>query len=42
ALFDLGPDNYIPGSKMPMQQIAAPNDRRDLIDFLRVATGNGN
>ena len=42
ALFDLGPDNYIPGSKMPMQQIAAPEDRRDLIDFLRVATGNGN
>ncbi len=42
ALFDLGPDNYIPGSKMPMQQIAAPRDRRDLIEFLREATANGN
>ncbi len=41
ALFDLGPDNYIPGSKMPMQQIAAKEDRRDLIDFLRGATANG-
>jgi len=41
ALFDLGPDNYIPGSKMPMQQIAAPEDRRDLIDFLRTATAIG-
>ena len=40
ALFDLGPDSYIPGSKMPMQRIAAPEDRRDLIDFLREATAN--
>ena len=38
ALFDLGPDHYIPGSKMPMQVIAAPDDRADLIAFLRQAT----
>ncbi|NRB00123.1 MAG: c-type cytochrome [Rhodobacteraceae bacterium] len=35
ALFDLGPDHYIPGTKMPMQRIVAPQDRRDLIAFLR-------
>ncbi|MEL7124708.1 MAG: c-type cytochrome [Pseudomonadota bacterium] len=38
ALFDEGPDHYIPGSKMPMQVIAAPQDRADLIVFLRTAT----
>ena len=38
ALFDLGPDHYIPGSKMPMQRIAGAKDRRDLIDFLADAT----
>lgn len=41
GLFDLGPDHYIPGSKMPMQVIAKPSDRDDLIDFLRVATQVG-
>lgn len=38
ALFDLGPDRYIPGSKMPMQRITDPADRRDLIAYLRHAT----
>jgi cytochrome c len=38
ALFDLGPDHYIPGSKMPMQRIANPQDRADLIAYLRNAT----
>ena len=38
ALFDLGPDHYIPGSKMPMQVIAGPDDRADLIAFLKDAT----
>ncbi len=37
-LFDLGPDHYIPGTKMPMQRIAAIKDRNDLIGFLRQAT----
>lgn len=39
ALFDMGPDHYIPGSKMPMQVIAKPDDRADLIAFLKRATG---
>ncbi|UWR24334.1 c-type cytochrome [Sulfitobacter sp. S190] len=38
ALFDEGPDHYIPGSKMPMQVIAAPRDRADMIAFLKQAT----
>lgn len=38
ALFDLGPDHYIPGSKMPMQRITNPKDRADLIAYLRMAT----
>lgn len=38
ALFDQGPDHYIPGSKMPMQVIASANDRADLITFLQTAT----
>ena len=38
ALFDEGPDHYIPGSKMPMQVIAQPQDRADLIAFLKSAT----
>ncbi len=38
ALFDIGPDHYTPGSKMPMQRIVEPRDRRDLIDYLRTAT----
>ena len=38
-LFDIGPDHFIPGSKMPMQVITAQTDRDDLIAFLRDATG---
>lgn len=38
ALFDQGPDHYIPGSKMPMQVIADPSDRVDLIAFLKQTT----
>ena len=38
ALFDLGPDHYIPGSKMPMQRITDPADRRDLIAYLKRAS----
>jgi cytochrome c len=38
-LFDIGPDHFIPGSKMPMQRITAQNDRDDLIAFLKSATG---
>ena len=42
ALFDLGPDRYIPGSKMPMQRIVDPADRDDLISFLKHATTGNN
>ncbi|WP_171122954.1 MULTISPECIES: c-type cytochrome [unclassified Ruegeria] len=42
ALFDEGPDHYIPGSKMPMQRITQPSDRTDLIAFLRRATAPEN
>ena len=38
ALFDVGPDHYIPGTKMPMQVIANSADRADLVAFLRTAT----
>lgn len=38
GLFDLGPDHYIPGTKMPMQRITAASDRKDLIDYLRTET----
>ena len=41
ALFDLGPDHYIPGSKMPMQRIIGEQDRKDLITYLRGATVGG-
>ncbi len=37
-LFELGPDHFTPGSKMPMQQIAKQEDRSDLITFLKTAT----
>ena len=39
ALFDLGPDHYIPGTKMPMQRIVKQTDRDDLIDYLRRHAG---
>ena len=38
SLFDLGPDHYTPGSKMPMQRIQSRADRADLIAFLKEAT----
>ncbi|MHA3915301.1 c-type cytochrome [Halovulum sp. GXIMD14793] len=37
-LFELGPDNYTPGSKMPMQVIVAESDRADLLAFLKRTT----
>lgn len=38
-LFDLGPDNFLPGTKMPLQRLPNPRDRADLIDYLRHAGG---
>ena len=39
-LFELGPDHYLPGTKMPVQKIASDTDRDDLIRFLKRATKN--
>ncbi|MEN8894000.1 c-type cytochrome [Planktotalea arctica] len=41
GLFDIGPDHFIPGSKMPMQRIVKQQDRSDLIEYLRDATSQG-
>ena len=38
ALFDIGPEHYVPGTKMPMQRITAQQDRDDLISYLRRET----
>lgn len=38
ALFDQGPDHYLPGTKMPMQVIQGEDDRADLIGYLKRAT----
>lgn len=37
-LFDIGPDQMFPGTKMPMQRLTNPSDRQDLVEFLRQAT----
>jgi len=41
-LFDLGPDHYLPGTKMPMQRITGAQDRRDLVEFLKNRTNDEN
>ncbi|WP_445943801.1 c-type cytochrome [Roseicyclus sp.] len=33
-LFELGPDLYTPGSRMPDQRVADPADRQALVEFL--------
>jgi len=37
-LFGLGPNHYLPGTKMPLQRIADPKKREALIAYLKVAT----
>jgi len=37
-LFEVGPNAYTPGTKMPEQRIGSPKDRRALTDFLARAT----
>jgi cytochrome c len=37
-LFELGPNAYTPGTKMPEQRIGSPEDRKALTDFLGQAT----
>ena len=38
-LFAEGPDEYTPGSKMPLQKMPNPKDRADLISYLKLVTG---
>ncbi|MCK6451235.1 MAG: cytochrome c family protein [Alphaproteobacteria bacterium] len=38
ALFAKGPEEVVPGSKMPLQVMSNPKDRADLIAFLRKVT----
>jgi cytochrome c len=37
-LFEVGPNAYTPGTKMPEQRIGSAEDRRALTDFLARAT----
>ncbi|WP_365857234.1 c-type cytochrome [Bradyrhizobium sp.] len=37
-LFEVGPNAYTPGTKMPEQRIGSPEDRKALTDFLSRAT----
>jgi cytochrome c len=37
-LFEIGPAAYTPGTKMPEQRIASPEDRKALIDFIARVT----
>jgi cytochrome c len=37
-LFEIGPNAYTPGTKMPEQRIGSPEDRKALTDFLGRAT----
>ncbi len=38
ALFAKGPEEVVPGSKMPLQVMSNPKDRADLIAFLKKVT----
>jgi cytochrome c len=38
ALIDLGPERLTPGSKMPLQRMPDPQDRAELIRYLKRAT----
>jgi cytochrome c len=37
-LFEIGPNTYTPGTKMPEQRIGSPDDRAALMRFLEKAT----
>jgi cytochrome c len=38
-LFELGPNAYTPGTKMPEQRVTDPGDRQALVDFIARVTG---
>jgi cytochrome c len=40
-LFRLGPDHYLPGTKMPVQRIPNEADLGNLIDYLELIIGRG-
>ncbi|GBD41376.1 Cytochrome c2 [bacterium HR39] len=40
-LFELGPHEFVPGSRMPLQKIADPELRRALVDYIARITGAG-
>jgi cytochrome c len=40
-LFELGPDRYLPGTKMPLQRIPNKAELENLIDYLEQITGRG-
>jgi cytochrome c len=37
-LFEVGPENLVPGSKMPLQRMPDPKDRARLVDYLEQVT----
>jgi cytochrome c len=39
-LFEIGPEHYTPGTKMPEQTIGSAEDRQALVEFLAKTTGN--
>ncbi|MEM1198656.1 MAG: c-type cytochrome [Pseudomonadota bacterium] len=41
ALFAEGPENYVPGTKMPLQKMTNEKERKALIAFLEHATETG-
>ncbi len=42
ALFDKGPDVFLPGTKMPVQRVTRAEDLQHLIDYLQIITGARN
>ena len=38
ALFDKGPDKFLPGTKMPVQRVPDKEQLTQLVDYLRVLT----
>ena len=39
-LFDIGPNQMFPGTKMPEQRLTTAQDRQDLVEFLKEATAD--
>lgn len=40
SLFKIGPEHFVPGTKMPLQRISDDADLAALIDYMRVLTAN--